>query len=1301
MNVPTTFFASAFRNPLGNGLTSPENDGDGYYVAFGFDEPNPDIGGSFHLGADWNGEGFGNTDLGDPVFAIGNATIVAVVSDQGSATTGFGNYVVLRHDLPEPTLINGQSVTQVHSLYAHLDTVSALSVGQQIGIGTQIGTLGMSGYADVAHLHLEITIGSVLPTSDDGYNPGGAPSSWVDPVAFIAQRLDASSPTEQLSEAEQRALDVRHAAMLANLAYSNNPNTDAGQGWTLLSRSQLGMTQAEWDNDASDSVNSQLVFDIDNGQAIVARNGNSLSIAFRGSEEGGDFFDDLVGGAYSFGSHYVLFSRLISNLHSYAAANGITDILVAGHSLGGAMVEYFMGEYWDTGSISYSGVSFGSPGVQEIINNPGSDGRLFNIGHSGDPVFRASLSESIRGVDVLVNLPAETDLSLAQLVARAAFGDLGEHSGQLYNNTAIMLTWSLPLFSQFVSTPSAYTVTITGNGNYTAGALNDYIIGGFDASQILGGLGNDLIFGNTGDDILSGQNGSDWIDGGRGADRLFGGQGTDFLAGGEGSDISTGGSQADVFAFSETDFPVSVGPVPQDRITDYNRGTGTYASAEGDLIDLTGVRFATGNGFGTTSLVRLRSVEAGGGLPAGAVLEVLTAQSAEGDWRAIARLDGVTAGESIRIALTDDQAASRTGTVFVVDAVTAPPSWSITPSSQTVVEGNVTLTFTITRTGTNLGAEVVYVSTWQGHGHYNDRDYTGFADRMITFAAGDTSETVTIQILGDSIAEGAETFGLIVQRDQNDLGSILTRATFTITDNDTPVTPPSGTNFVGTSANNTWTGTAGTDYAEGLGGNDSLYGGAAADGIYGGDGNDLIRGGSGSDYLDAGVGLDRVYGDDGDDTVVVGPGGRDSLYGGLGFDTLYLDRSTSTSNLSLDIGMGRSDSPGGSDTLEDGTIVDGFEVLTLTTGSGNDTATFYPVAAAQYFYASTGTDRLIASYSGFSAAINFGWQGDRTAGREFLVYASHPTLGVANAIRSYGVEEFDITGGTGNDSFDATLSTYARLIGGAGNDYLASGNGNDSLVGGTGNDSLYGGTGRDSLYGENGNDTLLAGDGHDMLFGGNGHDTLDGGVGNDTMLGGAGNDVYLVNTASDRVFETTTTASAIDAGGSDVVQSAVTFNLDASAGVRFVENLVLTGIGNTSGTGNALANRVTGNAGNNVLNGGLGNDTMIGGVGNDTFVFNTALGAGNVDRITDFTVTDDTIRLDDAIFVGLAPGSLAVSAFAANLTGTAADGLDRIIYETDTGRVYFDADGSGAGARVHFATLTSNLAVTSMDFFVF
>jgi Ca2+-binding RTX toxin-like protein len=110
---------------------------------------------------------------------------------------------------------------------------------------------------------------------------------------------------------------------------------------------------------------------------------------------------------------------------------------------------------------------------------------------------------------------------------------------------------------------------------------------------------------------------------------------------------------------------------------------------------------------------------------------------------------------------------------------------------------------------------------------------------------------------------------------------------------------------------------------------------------------------------------------------------------------------------------------------------------------------------------------------------------------------------------------------------------------------------------------------------------------------------------------------------------------------------------------------------------------------------------LTGGADSDVFVFDTALGAGNIDRITDFNVAADTIRLDNAFFAGLAGGVLAASAFVKNLSGTAADPSDRIIYETDTGRLYFDAGGTVSGTRVHFATVTANLNLTSADFFVF
>ncbi|MCE8519324.1 flagellar biosynthesis protein FlgM, partial [Ruegeria pomeroyi] len=102
--------------------------------------------------------------------------------------------------------------------------------------------------------------------------------------------------------------------------------------------------------------------------------------------------------------------------------------------------------------------------------------------------------------------------------------------------------------------------------------------------------------------------------------------------------------------------------------------------------------------------------------------------------------------------------------------------------------------------------------------------------------------------------------------------------------------------------------------------------------------------------------------------------------------------------------------------------------------------------------------------------------------------------------------------------------------------------------------------------------------------------------------------------------------------------------------------------------------------------------------GNDTFVFSTALGAGNIDTIRDYSVADDQIELASAIFTGLSAGTLGANAFVANTSGTAQTADHRIIYDTDSGALFFDADGNGAGAAQQFAILTTGLSLTNADF---
>jgi Ca2+-binding RTX toxin-like protein len=245
--------------------------------------------------------------------------------------------------------------------------------------------------------------------------------------------------------------------------------------------------------------------------------------------------------------------------------------------------------------------------------------------------------------------------------------------------------------------------------------------------------------------------------------------------------------------------------------------------------------------------------------------------------------------------------------------------------------------------------------------------------------------------------------------------------------------------------------------------------------------------------------------------------------------------------------------------------------------------------------------------------------------------------------------------GAGNDTADATNANRRHVInGGDGDDTITGSSRGDDINGDAGNDTIKGLAGADKLNGGAGADNIEGGADNDTITGGSGDDTIDGGTGDDALSGGAGNDTYTVDSTLDTVTE-------LAGEGTDTVNSSVSFTLGAN-----VENLTLTGSGNSNGTGNGSANTITGNSGDNTLDGGAGADTLAGGAGNDTYVVDNA-----GDTITDTSGTD-TVQSSVTFTLGAGLENLTLTG-SGNINGTGNSAANTLTGNSGNNRL----DGAG------------------------
>jgi serralysin len=477
-----------------------------------------------------------------------------------------------------------------------------------------------------------------------------------------------------------------------------------------------------------------------------------------------------------------------------------------------------------------------------------------------------------------------------------------------------------------------------------------------------------------------------------------------------------------------------------------------------------------------------------------------------------------------------------------------------------------------------------------------------------------------------------------------------------------------------------------------------LTGNALRQTIIGNAGANVLTGGGGGDYL---AGLD------GDDILVGNADAASTLEGDAGNDTYYVNRTGD----SVIEAMGQ-----GNDriiTTVSYTLSSGQEIETL---SAADPAATTPISLTGNVFS-----QVITGNAGANVLNGGG------AGFDYLVGLGGDDILVGN---SFGPST--LQGGTGDDWYYVSLTGDSLVeFAGEGNDRILSSVSYTLSAGqeietlstidpaGTSAINLTGNALTQVISGNAGANILTSGGGSDYLVGLGGNDTL---VGNadtaSTLQGGTGNDFYYVFQTGDSIVE-------LAGEGSDRIVTAVSYTLspgveietllaadqNGTAAIDIAGNDIGQAIGGTNGAnilnGNGGADDLAGFGGNDVLlggdgddllNGGGASDVLNGGAGADRFVFADALGPTNIDGIQDFVSGQDRLLLDHGVFTGLSVGGLSSGAF---VTGTAAqDADDRILYDSATGNLYFDADGNGAGSAILFANLNGHPTLAASDFVV-
>ncbi|WP_442580620.1 beta strand repeat-containing protein [Mesorhizobium sp. ASY16-5R] len=460
--------------------------------------------------------------------------------------------------------------------------------------------------------------------------------------------------------------------------------------------------------------------------------------------------------------------------------------------------------------------------------------------------------------------------------------------------------------------------------------------------------------------------------------------------------------------------------------------------------------------------------------------------------------------------------------------------------------------------------------------------------------------------------------------------------------------------------------------------------------------------------IEFGTGDNTLFVEDGSDITGVSKGG-------LGSDTLDY-RSYTSGGAIVDLSTGLASGTGGVTEFEN---VIGSAGIDVVTGSA-DANLIDGGKGADQMAGLGGDDTYVVDDAGDLVIEASGGGSDRVSARVDYKLSAGAEVELLTTTSSAGKGSIDLTGNTLSQTIVGNQGNNVLHDGGHGSaDILRGGGGNDVYVVYNAADVVVEGSAQGAF------DRVLAGVDYRLgadvhvealratslqanydldltgnrfaqeIIGNNGANILnDGGKGAaDTLTGLKGDDTYYVYNSGDTIIE----------AAGDGVDRVVVGTSFALTGGAEIEQMNTSSAGNISAfdlTGNEFGQSITGNAGANRIDGGAGADTLRGLGGADIFAFTTAPGGGNSDTIVDFASGVDHIELDATVFATLAVGVLGAGMFSANASGLAQDADDRIVYDTDSGALFYDADGVGGSAGIQFATLLGAPGIDASDFVV-